>query len=60
MNKTGEQDLEMALIGWHTQLYARDWRDKREQRDSKFKAWSSENLESLPFALVSRLSLVAR
>ena len=53
----GEQDLEMALIGWHTQLYARDWRDKREQRDSKFKAWSSENLESLPFALVS---LVAR
>jgi hypothetical protein len=50
----------MTLIHWHTQLYARDWRDKREQRDSKFKAWSSENLESLPFALVSRVPLFAR
>ena len=64
----------MVPIGWHTQLYMRETGETREKsaareipardrRDSKFNAWRSEILESVPFApvaLVPRVSRVSR
>ena len=61
----------MVPIGWHTQPYMRETGETREKsvtreipardrRDSKFKAWRSENLESVLFAPVALVPLVSR